>query len=426
VDSVTSELASGEPAFQRHMYAVRKTTRKRSESCWTDVMNMCGFQRKHWSNLTRASAPACDGVVRPASALTNVHSLSWYARIMGLRDVARGGSNVTFSNTGAKLYYDEVVHPNSLGPLAHFHGSPGGRYMILDEMSQATSQSVYGDSAWAYGRAPLDEVLEVDGSSAARERGKATQQILWPDCVLELRDVDIDGWPSTPDLGAPPDFVTWAAGLLERLTPVPDPGEESVNNSSTDLNIAQFATRRAAALVSCIRTYPLHRLNDIQTRACTAALSWCIKHHWLSPYSLSQLSRLNASPRTCLNAPLLPNLDCSIINCEYVTGTRQAYEWCKAASSGPSTSVNEGVWQSCCALDTNRGTRRVLLRVIQTWKLFLLSAEKEDGHAYWGNADVVTALLSLLTMASLALADDPERSVLGPMEKNKVLEVEIG
>ena len=424
---ITSELASGGPAFQRHMYLVRETTRKRSESCWADVMNMCGFERKHWPELSRASAPGCDGVVRPANAVSNVHSLSWYARIMGLRDAARDGTSVTFSNTGAKLYYDEVVHPNSLGPLAHFYGSPGGRYMILDEMSQATGQSVYADSVWAYGRVPVDVVLEVPGASGtrgkAKERDKAEDRIVWPDYVLELLDIDINEWPSTR---ASQNFATWAAGLSQMLT------ENSTTNSTggTDFSIAQFATRRTSTLISCIRTYPLHHLTEKQIRACEAALSWCIKHHWLSPYSLSQRrSPPNDSPTA---TPFLPNLDCSIINCEYITGTRQSFEWCKAASGGSSTNVDKSVWERCrTAVDSkalDHGARRILLRVIQTWKLFLLYAVKDENYANWGNTDVVTALLALLMMASVSLADDSEWSELrlGPMEENKVLEVELG
>lgn len=447
VDSVTSELASGAPAFQRHMYAVRWTTRKRSESCWTDIMDMCGFERKHWHRdlLTQASAPGCDGVVRPANAVTNIHSLTWYARIMGLRDAIQEERSVIFCNVGAKLYY-ERVHQDNPVRLAHFQGSPGGRYMILEEMSQATGQSVYADSVWAYGGVPVHAALEVhwppkvkfDRDSPPRS---ARQQILWPDCVLELRDVDINGWPwpstltPVPGLSVPQSFVNWAMDLLQRLNPVPETAENSTINTTTELHITQFATYRLPALISCIRTYPVHRLSTSQIQTCQTALFWCIKHHWLSPYYLQH--KLNDLRRANPAMPFLPTLDCSVINCEYITGTRQADEWCKAAfdSPRPATMVDKRVWESCCALGPgsiaelkalNREPRRILLRVLQTWKLCLLYVEKENGYVYWGSSDVVTALLALLTMASVALADDPKQIALGPTEENKVLEVELG
>ena len=54
---------------------------------------------------------------------------------MGLRRVDISGSRMTLTNGGASIYLDLDAGVDRPVRLAHFSGSPNGRYMIIEEMS---------------------------------------------------------------------------------------------------------------------------------------------------------------------------------------------------------------------------------------------------------------------------------------------------
>ena len=162
VEAASKTIATGGGSFTGRMYAVRSTTRKRSEACWSDAMDMSGIDRTYWPLLTSASAPACDGAIRPANAVTNLHSLWGFARTMGLRQIERNGTRITFTNGGASIYLDQYAGVDRPTRLAHFSGSPNGRYYIVEEMSQQTAESVYADAVWSDGEIPAAPRLEGD------------------------------------------------------------------------------------------------------------------------------------------------------------------------------------------------------------------------------------------------------------------------
>jgi hypothetical protein len=180
VESASQSIATGAGRFTGRMYAVRATTRKRSEACWSDAMDMCGITRKIWPLLTSASAQACDGAIRPANAVTNLHSLLGFARAMGLRQIERQGTRITMTNGGASIYLDQYAGVDRPTRLAHFSGSPNGRYFIIEEMSQQTAASIYTDAVWADGCIPVASRLDsfTPGKSKSQETGK--QRMFWP------------------------------------------------------------------------------------------------------------------------------------------------------------------------------------------------------------------------------------------------------
>jgi hypothetical protein len=182
VESATSSIATGSGRFTGRMYAVRSTTRKRPEACWADAMDMCGITRKYWPLLTGASALACDGAIRPANAVTNLHSLGGFARAMGLRYIEIKGTRITMTNGGASVYLDQYAGFDRPTKLAHFSGSPNGRYNILEEMSQQTAASVYADAVWSDGCVPNPFRLEMKlPAGTAKDIGK--RHVTWPSSI---------------------------------------------------------------------------------------------------------------------------------------------------------------------------------------------------------------------------------------------------
>jgi len=458
VESASQSIATGAGRFTGRMYAVRGTTRKRSEACWSDAMDMCGITRRFWPLLTSASAQACDGAIRPANAVTNLHSLLGFARAMGLRQIERQGTRITMTNGGASIYLDQYAGVDRPTRLAHFSGSPNGRYTIIEEMSQQTAASIYTDAVWADGCIPVTSRLNsfAPGKSKSQETGK--RRVLWPS-QLNASNVPRG---HTPSQNLPEAF---APACMSSITVTERPPPSYVP-------MIQVIQSREAAIVSCIRTYPKGALTSSQMAACNQALLWCLQHWWLDAYQQDHMKY----PVAVYETPRIPLPDVSTISCEFVTDFAQAMSWHRAANSRESIAVDPSCWNSCVEHAQNLveslpllssrpalslqapapspmsnphssgfapppaipspspaqtpqlafHDHSVLIKILQGWKLNVLCAwceaakEPTDGDS----DDVSVCLVALLTMATLAIAMDS--SQIGSNEANKALEIELG
>ncbi|KAK6352211.1 hypothetical protein TWF730_009041 [Orbilia blumenaviensis] len=425
----SAAIATGGGSYSGRMYAVRETTRKRSEACWSDALDMCNMSRKHWNLTTSVSAQACDGAIRPAHAVTNLHSLWGLARVMGMRSCDRQGTKVTFSNGGASIYLDQYAGPDRPTRLAHFSGSPNGRYRIIDEMSQHTGASIYADTLWSSGFIPDLQRLRVDplptSTTIIPSKGKkpsiAKGKLRWPEPFL-IPDLARTGPLSLVEI------QQWTKYMLPSLRNLCGPLPPSVTDPFTRPDILQFTESRSDAVLSCIRSYPSSTLSMGQLEMCNRALLWCVTHWWLSPYEWKIVQYRPG------DYPRLPDLGIDIIGCEYVTSRAQANEWCDEAVIRNCTTVTEACWSKCynyvCSLSTpsqainnhlTAADHLTLLKIIQCWRLFLVA--KEDV----ANDDIRffnTAQLALLTMALVSIASDSSK--IGDHEENKAMEIELG
>jgi hypothetical protein len=436
VESASKTIATGGGPFTGRMYAVRATTRKRSEACWSDAMDMCGMTRRFWPLLTGVGAQACDGAVRPANAVTNLHSLWGYARTMGLRGCIREGTKITFTNGGAFIYLDQYAGHDRPTRLAHFSGSPNGRYKIVEEMSQQTGQSVYADTVWSCGHIPLMSRLELNIPATTEIQDPqaklspivAKERIKWL-ASLELQDFARQSWQN---LDGP--VKLWSSSLLEtfRRTIADNPPEHS-----TDTDIVQFVERRNAAVASCIRSYPINTMSMEEFRACNQALLWCIDHWWLNPYEMRTCQYTPNGDET----PRLPDLKTAIISCEFITDIAQTIAWCEDVLGRECMSVERHCWKACRKFAVSRldssppsdealsfTENYALIKVLQCWRLFLIYGERTPQQSVSlpgiDNSDTTTCLLILLTMALVAIANDSSK--VGDVEDNKAMEIELG
>ncbi|KAF2814393.1 uncharacterized protein BDZ99DRAFT_516987 [Mytilinidion resinicola] len=417
VKSATQAITTGGGRFTGRMYAVRSTTRKRSEACWADAMDMCGITRKDWPLMTGASALACDGAIRPASAVTNLHSLWGFARVMDLRTVEIKGTRITMTNGGASIYLDQYAGVDRPTKLAHFSGSPNGRYSIVEEMSQHTGESIYADAVWSDGFVPLPSRLEPNHAAVAiKAVGK--RRVIWPSSIkVPMLDRN--------DPASDEKFSSWASQFL------------------ADYGICQFSPNRVSyaqlietdepAVISCIRTYPRGELSPEQVEASVAALSWCMDHWWRDQYQMSQRQQNEST------IPRLPIADINQISSEFVTGRAQAWKWCDAFRTSKSVQVESDCWKHCVTYveqhksghntksTLRHGERAVLVKVFQTWKLYTTC---DRLHKRGNPRDIDTSVraaaiceIMLLSMALLAIATDS--SQIGSSEVNKALEIEL-
>ncbi|KAF2258915.1 hypothetical protein CC78DRAFT_548756 [Lojkania enalia] len=418
VESATRSIAIGSGRFTGRMYAVRNTTRKRSEACWSDAMDMCGITREYWPLLTGASALACDGAIRPANAVTNLHSLWGFARAMGLRVIEINGTRITMTNGGASIYLDQYAGIDRPTRLAHFSGSPNGRYNILEEMSQQTAESVYADAVWSDGCVPVPSRLEPNSPlGVLKETGK--RRVAWPTSIN----------PPILDDNCPPSKEMFSSWAMEFVTicnrEQPKPGR---------VGYIELIKAREPAVISCIRTYPIKELSSEQKKACNEALLWCVDHWWRDPNQAN-----NAHGR--VETPRLPLPDVSYISSEFVTGRAQAARWCHTARALESVPVDMECWNNCCryakkassgqyqANNTlSHGEQAVLVKFLQGWKLYNFTYKPYDGELARnqdtaGAASTICEIL-LVAMALLSIAMDS--SQMGSSEVNKALEIELG
>jgi hypothetical protein len=426
VESATCSIATGSGRFTGRMYAVRGTTRKRSEACWSDAMDMCGITRKYWPLMTGASALACDGVIRPANAVTNLHSLGGFARVMGLRDIEIQGSRITMTNGGASIYLDQYAGVDRPTRLAHFSGSPNGRYNILEEMSQHTGASIYADAVWSDGCVPNPVRLEAKlPAGTVKDVGK--RHVAWPSSID----------PPTLDRNDPlseEKFSSWAVNFLV-----------SYNQQCSQLPPGVVAYDRLIqtgepAVISCIRSYPKSELLAEQIQASNAALIWCINHWWRNPYQVDQRQQRDTD-----DVPRVPLSDIKQISSEFVTSRAQAVLWCHTAKTRESLVVDSDCWTNCRShaerLSENQPHDAksilrnvdyvVLLKVLQAWKLHSICSKPGRGETSLNNFPATAALAAsttceilLISMALLSIATDSSK--MGSSEVNKALEIELG
>jgi hypothetical protein len=420
VESATRSIATGDGRFTGRMYAVRGTTRKRSEACWSDAMDMCGITRKYWPLMTGASALACDGAIRAANAVTNLHSLWGFARAMGLRSIEINGTRITMTNGGASIYLDQYAGVDRPTRLAHFSGSPNGRYNILEEMSQQTCESIYADAVWSDGCVPVHSRLEPKYPLGVI-KDTANRRITWPFSMSPPSLARND--PVSEEV-----FFTWASQFLQEYK------NQYQQLGCTEVTCIQLIEAGEPAIISCIRTYPKSELSVEQVQSCSNALLWCVQHWWRDPYQVGQLQR--GGP----DLPRVPLADITQISSEFVTGRAQAILWCRAMETHESVPVEPNCWASCCMyaelLSINQAStpilqrvhQIVLVKVLQAWKLHIF-CNKLTNHGAQSNAALqelaaATSEMILLTMALLSISLDS--SQIGLSEVNKSLEIELG
>lgn len=405
VESATRSIATGSGKFSGRMYAVRATTRKRSEACWADAMDMCGITRKHWPLLTGASALACDGAIRPANAVTNLHSLWGFARTMGLRSVEINRTRITMTNGGASIYLDQYAGVDRPTRLAHFSGSPNGRYNILEEMSQHTAESVYSDAVWSDGCVPIPPRLESKYSPESN-KDIGRRRIAWP-CNIHPPSLDFEDEESELK------FSVWAKeflGVYRALS-----GLEPTPEYTTYIKLID---ETEPAIVSCIRTYPKNKLSTEEKKASRTALAWCMNHWWLDPRQ-SQWIHENAGKN---------------ISSEFITCRAQANQWCHAVNSSKFISVDAGCWGRCKAFSQlaleqqndaslHQADKVILVKILQGWKLRTICVKLAGGSSR-PNSCAAKAEILLISMALLEIAID--NSSMGSSEANKALEIELG
>jgi hypothetical protein len=426
VESATSSIATGSGRFTGRMYAVRNTTRKRSEACWSDAMNMCGITRQYWPLMTGASALACDGAIRPANAVTNLHSLGGFARAMGLRSIEIQGTRITMTNGGASIYLDQYAGVDRPTKLAHFSGSPNGRYNILEEMSQQTAASIYADAVWSDGCVPNPLRLETkfpDGT--AKDIGR--RHVAWPSYIN----------PPTLNCNealSEEKFSSWAVDFLDTYT------QQCHQSLPSEVSYIHLVQANESAVISCIRTYPKSNLSTEQIQAYDTALVWCINHWWRDPY---QAQNFNQHQQEATNAPRLPLPDINQISSEFITSRSQALLWCQTVKSRKAVAVEPECWANCLryakllsekqAQDPRPILRHVdyvaLLKVLQGWKLHTFCSKlHKDGssvnHLATGASATTSCEILLLSMALLSMAMDS--SEMGSSEVNKAVEIELG
>jgi hypothetical protein len=427
VESATNSIALGGGRYSGRMYAVRATTRKRCEACWSDAMDMCGMTRGFWSLLTAASAQACDGQVRPANAVTNIHSLWGFGRIMGLRQVTRTGTRITMTNGGASLYLDLSASVDRPTRLAHFSGSPNGRYLIIEEMSQHTAQSVYADAVWSSGNVPDELRLCLKGRKS--DSPAFSQKTL----ILPTRFVDIFFVrPSQGVIVWDDAFEAWSKEFVAELG-----GDQTKGEGVTDI----LSLVRTPVAISCIRTYPVGELLTSQLSACYQALSWCIRYWSLCPYQLASL----LCYRQDAYRPRLPIFGIKLIGPEFVTSGEQCREWCMEAVKSlesATTLVDERSWNhiveftelkvenSSHPMKLTSQEHIILVKLLQCWRLMIIEEQGiGSGGQYWNiptsnSYDSSTSLLVTLTLATVAIATDSLE--VGDSEVNKAIEIELG
>lgn len=431
VPAASLAITNGGGRYSGRMYAVRETTRKRCEACWSDAMDMCGMNRDFWGLLTAASAQACDGQVRPANAVTNLHSLCGFGRIMGLRQVTCTVNRITMTNGGASLYLDLYANVDRPTRLAHFSGSPNGRYLIIEEMSQHTAQSVYADAVWATGNVPDEARLTPFSRSPSPKF--SDKRLVIPSEFPQLHHV-----PQTPSSEAwDSDFEAWAHDMVQNLT-------RSRVGDDTLVDLIDLI--HSPVVITCIRTYPLGELTSKQRPACYAALRWCTRHWYLCPF---QSAVLSFHSNTSASRPRLPSLGTGVIGPEFVTSSEQSREWYHIVHNAmPSltttTLVDDHSWSQIVDFANSHlddpddaGSKLpmqahiVLTKLLQTWKLFLIEESGISGsdikyqHPQSARSQEETeAVLAALTMASIAIATDSNE--VGDAEANKAVEIEFG
>ncbi|EPQ54188.1 hypothetical protein GLOTRDRAFT_130571 [Gloeophyllum trabeum ATCC 11539] len=410
VESATKAFSAGDGRYTGRMYAVRETTRKSCEACWSDAMNMCGLTRRHWSLLTRVSAQPCDGVIRPANAVTNLHSLWGFGRVMGLRQVICSGSRITMTNGGASLYLDLYAGVDRPIRLAHFSGSPNGRYMIIEEMSQHTAQSVYADAVWAAGCVPNPIRLSPTAKALPGPNPSRTSLSL-PDAFTFSTEKKVTCHIDDK-------------GLAEEFYQVLSSSPKTDSNA---MNLLELVG--SSAILPCIRTYPVGKIPERQLRACYAALLWCTRNWGLCPI----LS-------TSRDLPSLPFHGTTYIGPEFVTNAQQARAWSRMMDSNEFSlvPVNEQAWPTVVEyaerkaedaddkVALNNRACTIAVKLLQIWKLAIWSdlQSPASDRSSDSQRSVLTARLAAVTMASIAVATDS--TIIGDDEENKAMEIELG
>ncbi|KZT29801.1 hypothetical protein NEOLEDRAFT_1127659 [Neolentinus lepideus HHB14362 ss-1] len=431
VKSATKRISTGDGRYTGRTHAVRETTCKSCEACWADAMDMCGFTRRYWSLLSRVSAQPCNGVIRPANAVTNLHSLWGFGRVMGLRDIVRSGSKITLTNGGASLYLDLYTGADQPVRLAHFSGSPDGRYMIVEEMSQHTAQSVHADAVWSLGYIPSPDRLSLSNKPPLGPEPSHTR--------LELPSMFTPCRGSEGTTAWSPNFDDWAAEFVRVL-------RECQTTEPSTVNLVDHVY--SPSVVACIRTYPIQGLPDDQHVACYDALLWCVQHWPLCDYQRLCMQL----PGGCTDRPSLPTLGTGFIGPEFVTDTQQtrdwyikAYTWAeteagfmpvdrqgwaliKDFAEGRVKEFRRGVrlWNS----GMNNWAYTVIVKVLQVWKLELYVELQGASSATFQTSpdkkkfDSLTAMLATVAMASIAVATDS--TIIGNDEVNRGIAIELG
>ena len=417
VESASNTIATGDGNYSGRMYNVRPVTLKRCEACWADALDMCGMARDFWpeSLMTPISAQGCDGAVRPANAVTNLHSLCGIGRIMGMRRLDRAGSRITVTNGGASLHLDLSTGANKPIRLAHFSGSPNGRYLIVDEMSQHTGQSIYADAVWASGHVPDERRLSFSSHNhgAPADSSFSRTTLLFPAKFPTLQAA------STVTRGETNASIDgWAADMAKEL--------ETVCNSERVMDVLRLI--KTPVVISCIRTFPVGDLQIPQLTACYQALLWCTRYWWLCPYQQQQQNILR---------PRLPILGTAYIGPEYITDVDQAEKWCEMAMKSEGALVDDRPWQRITQFAEEKAASRLankkkavtltvpdhltIVKILQCWKLMLYVKRSSDETT---DAVLATAVLATLTMACVAVATDTV--AIGDPEVNKAMEIELG
>jgi len=373
--------------------------------------------------LTAASAQACDGQVRPANAVTNLHSLWGFGRIMGLRQVTCTATRITMTNGGASLYLDLLASVDRPTRLAHFSGSPNGRYLIIEEMSQHTAQSVYADAVWASGNVPDEHRLSRPGAKSDNP-GFSQKMLAVPTHFVDISIVQPSGLPVLDDT-----FKVWSEEFVAEL--------ES-NRVKTEGVMDILSLVRTPIAISCIRTYPVGQLSASQLNACYQALSWCIRHWYLCAYQSGSLLCFQQN----IYRPRLPLLGIKHIGPEFVTSSEQCREWCFNAIQSSATLVDAHSWDNINKFanlkvgsqghDMRLTSQEniILVKLLQCWRLMIIEGQGLGNGVRYQNTptsesyDMSTASLVALTMATIAVATDT--SEVGDTEVNKAIEIEFG
>ncbi|KAK3997905.1 hypothetical protein QBC44DRAFT_314645 [Cladorrhinum sp. PSN332] len=420
VKTATESLATGSGQFSGRIYDTRETTRKKSEACWSDALDMCGIARQHWPPklLSSMSAQTCDGVIRPANAVTNLHSIMGFARAMGLRDVdmENGNTHVTLSNGGASIYIDNDLGHGTLAKQAHFSGSPNARYCVLNEMSQQTAESVYADALWSAGYVPVADRLTPlrippDGRGRYRLAGEELT-IIWPSSLMPPA-LDKN------DKSCRQTFQAWATEFIANLAA----GEEPTPKGAQQTSLLALVQHSDAAIVPCIRTYPKGTLTDQQVQASSSSLRWCVDHWWIDSYQ-----ELRARPPEP-DRPHLPRPDVKIIGAEYVTDIDQAKKWCLWAHARESVPIDASSWDNIVShAQANEGPPcimewSILVNFLQAWKLHVIQERLCAPGIPDCARDVAVCEVMVLEMALLAVSKSSTMST--SQEENKNTEVDF-
>ena len=117
------------------------------------------------------------------------------------------------------------------------------------------------------------------------------RRIVWPHSI-DPPELD------RHDPGTEEKFCQWAVNVLQVY------GQSSYRATFNEILLNNLTEADEAAIVSCIRTYPMDKMSEEQIQASRSALIWCIDHWWYDTYHVAQSVDLDSK----LPAIPLPNI----------------------------------------------------------------------------------------------------------------------